>query len=82
MEPRLRKANPDEAKTFSRYDGTTGEAHFNAGGRMYGPVKISIPDYHTVIAALEMARKDGALNAAAEIRQQIDSAVTAIFNRR
>ena len=77
-----REVMPDETKTFSRYDGTTGEAYFNANGRMYGPVKLSIPDYHTINAAMEMARKAGALNAATEIKQQIDSAVTVIFNRR
>ena len=81
--PKVKSRQPHayEGNALSTYDGTTGEAHFAAMGRMYGPVKVSIPDHHTIAAALEMARKEGGIRAAREIKAQIDTTVTNVFSR-
>lgn len=80
-EVKSRKARQDEQTVYSQYDASTGQAHFHANDRMYGPVRLSIEDYHTLCAALEGARREAAAKAAHEIKQQIDATVSAIFNR-
>ena len=80
-EVKSRKARQDEQTVYSQFDASTGQAHFHANDRMYGPVRLSIEDYHTLCAALEGARREAAVKAAHEIKQQIDAAVSVIFNR-
>ena len=63
----------EDARCISSYDGINGEACFNVNGRVYGPIKVSIPDYHTISHAFEQAQKEGGLIAARDIKKAIDN---------
>lgn len=62
----------EEASCIASYDGIKEEACFNVNGVVYGPVKISISDFHTIGIAFEQAKKWGGLRAAREIKESID----------
>lgn len=74
-----RSPKPEEANTLSIYNGITGQACFKAGGKMFGPVTISIPDYHTVARAMEEAKRDGAELATLQIKMNIDAVIPRCF---
>ena len=46
---------------------------------MFGPVTVSIPDYHTVAKALEEAKQDGAELATLQIKMNIDAVIPHCF---
>jgi hypothetical protein len=77
------KTKPAEpgSTAISSYNGLTGEATWTSLSKVYGPVKVSVPDYHTINAAMSEARREGGLKAAREIKDQIDATVRSIFNR-
>ena len=77
---RTKPAEPG-SRAFSTYNALTGEATYTANGQVFGPVKVSIPDYHAINAAMSDARREGGLKAAQEIKNQIDATVHSIFQR-
>lgn len=49
--------------TVATYDGTTGEACFVLGGRLVGPLAMSVSDYHVTLELVRLAKRDGAKQA-------------------
>lgn len=43
----------------AHYDGTTGMATFHRNGETFGPIALSIDDFHVISRAIEAAREEG-----------------------